>query len=589
MNLIHGSCGFRGLTILTAASALALSAGCSVRSPLWRDASDLGRQVPVERLRKIDSMDVSAYAAPARPETADATAAERNRFAGLPQADLTIEDARASALANNLDLKVQLISPEIAAENVSEEQARFEAAFTTRALWSQTDSPTASTLTSAQQKLQSVEPGVRIPLRTGGTASVSLPINRTETNNQFTFLNPAYTSDLDFSISHPLLRNAGRDVNTASIQIASYNRQISETQAKLAIINQLSAVDRAYWRLYQARRDLEVRQQQYDLADEQLKRAERQLRAGRVAEIELVRAQSGVAQRLDAIIAAQRTLLTQQRELKRLINRTDLPVDGQQILVAATSPNPVEYVFDGSSLANMAEQNRMEMLELELRLLADATNIRVAENQTLPQLDVTATYRINGLGGSMQDSFKQLEGNRFEDWSLGANLEIPLGNEAARSRLRQATLTRLQRLGSKESRRQTIRQDVLDAIDRIEAGWQSILATRQATILSARSLAAEQRQFEVGNSTSTNVLDAAARLAESQLSEIRAVVEYQIAQVDLAAATGTLLGASRVSWEPSTPDRQTPTGNPARFEPAPPTLDVPAAAPAEPAAGPRTP
>ena len=64
-----------------------------------------------------------------------------------------------------------------------------------------------------------------------------------------------------------------------------------------------------------------------------------------------------------------------------------------------------------------------------------------------------------------------------------------------------------------------------------------------------------KRQFDVGKSTSTDVLDASTRLALQQLEEISAIADYQIAQIDLAAATGTLLGATRIRWEPSQPDR----------------------------------
>jgi outer membrane protein len=540
-----------------AIAALALLAGslAGCTNPLWREGKDLGQRVPLERLRRIEVAPLDQLAKPASDPTQ--TPPTKDRFVGLATAPLTLEEARASALERNLDLKVQLVNPEIAAENIRQERARFEALFTTRALWSETDSPTASTLASAQQKLGQIEPGVRIPLRTGGTANVSLPVARTETNNQFSTLNPAFTSDLAFSISQPLLRDAGVDVNETSIRVAGYNQQISEAQAKLAVINQLAAVDRAYWRLYQAKRDLDVRQQQFDLASDQLARAQRQQAAGRVAEIEVVRAQAGVAQRLEAIITAQRSVLEQQRELKRLINRADLPVDAQTLIEPQTPPRPVEYLFDDAakeSLLSTAEQSRMELLELELRLLADAAQVRFAENQTNPRLDLDATYRINGLGASSQDSFKTLQRNQFEDWSIGANLEVPLGNEGANSRLREAVLTRLQRLSSKESRQQSVRQDVLDAIDRIDAAWQSILATRQSTILSTRTLQAEQRQFDVGQSTSTQVLDAATRLAESQLAEIRAIVDYQLAQVELATATGTMLGASSVEWQPRAAD-----------------------------------
>src|SRR3712207_7099357 len=56
---------------------------------------------------------------------------------------------------------------------------------------------------------------------------------------------------------------------------------------------------------------------------------------------------------------------------------------------------------------------------------------------------------------------------------------------------------------------------------------------------------------ELGRRTSTEVLDAQIRLADARQAEIAAVAEYQIAQVDVAQATGTVLGQSRVAWEPT--------------------------------------
>ncbi|HVZ94470.1 MAG TPA: TolC family protein, partial [Phycisphaerales bacterium] len=130
---------------------------------------------------------------------------------------------------------------------------------------------------------------------------------------------------------------------------------------------------------------------------------------------------------------------------------------------------------------------------------------------------------------------------------------VPLGNEAAESRVHQAILRRLQRFASKDAQRQAIEQEVFNALDNLEATWQRILAARQSVILAARTLAGEQRQFDVGSRTSTDVLDAAARLADAQSNEIRALAGYQAAQVDLAFATGTLLGAAKVEWEPYDP------------------------------------
>jgi outer membrane protein len=555
------------LILALGAASGTVPAGCS--NPLFPEGSDYGRRLPAARLRDVPAMPMRSFAKPPPAPDAkaeDPLAAARQRFEGRGTVELTLAECRASALERNLDLRVALVDPAVAAENISQQEAQFEATFTTRARWSQTDSPTASSLQDAQAQGGSIEPGVTIPLRTGGTATVSLPWNMSDTNNQFSTLNPAYTADVAFSLSHPLLRNAGRRAATTAIRIASYNSQISQAQTTLQVIRQLSATDRAYWNVYGARRALEVAQQQYELAQAQLERAERQVRAGRVAEIEVIRAQAGVAERLDAIIRAQNTVLTSQRELKRLVNRPGLDVDSGTMVVPASPPDPVEYVIDPPKLVAMAEANRMELLELELQLLADMANIRLADNQTLPDLSLDATYRINGLGGSTSDAFESLRRNRFEDWSVGASLSIPLGNEGARSRLRQAVLSRLQRIGTRDSRLQTIRQEVLDAVDRIDAGWQRILASRQSTVLSARTLQAEQRQFDVGASTTTNVLDAATRLAEAQLAELQAIVDYQVAQIDLAAATGTLLGADKVRWEPIPAEQPVPSRDDERRE-----------------------
>ena len=40
--------------------------------------------------------------------------------------------------------------------------------------------------------------------------------------------------------------------------------------------------------------------------------------------------------------------------------------------------------------------------------------------------------------------------------------------------------------------------------------------------------------------------------------ESSSLAEYQIALVDLAYATGTVLGAARIQWEPIVPDSDTP-------------------------------
>jgi outer membrane protein TolC len=469
----------------------------------------------------------------------------------LAEVRLTIEECRQLALANNLDLRVELFNPSIAREAINQERARFESVFTASSNYTVTDQAVATQLTGSQAKDWSSQVGVRVPLRTGGTVQLALPIDRFETNNQFSTLNPAYASDFQASLSLPLLRGFGPQVQSQGIRIATYQYQTAEAQTKLQVISVLADVDRIYWRVYAARELLEVRKKQYDLAVAQLERARRQSRVGVVPEVDVVRAESGVADQIEGIITAETDLRDRQRELKQIINRPDLGLDTPTVIIPASDPGALHYQLDGPRLVRAAHDQRMEMLEAEIQIAIDATNVATARNNLLPLLTLDYQYNINGLGRTLPDSFQLLKSTRFQDHRVGLTLEVPIGNQLAKSQVRQALLSRLQAIATKEQRALLIEREVLATVDRLEANWQRILAAQRRVILAARVVDVETRQFNQGLRTSTDVLIAQAQLADAQSSEIAAITDYQISQVDLAFATGTVLGSAQVTWQPT--------------------------------------
>lgn len=479
--------------------------------------------------------------------------------------ELSLEQCRALALENNLQLKASLISPTIASARLSEEEAAFEWSFFANANLAKSDQPqgravlVSDTLVPAvgtsQIEYRQVDTGVRMPLRTGGTVTFDLGDTRTEDLNAESDrpFDPSYEDSFAVSISQPLLKGAGQWVNTYSIRIAAYNQDIVSARTKLDIITVLAAIDRVYWRLYAARRELEVRHQQYELSQAQLERARRLVEAGQRPQIEIIRAESGVAQQLEAIIVAENTLRDRERELKRVINKAGVDVQTPTILIPATSPDPVHYDLEQAKLVRQAMDSRMELLELQLQLLQDAGAVKLARNQMLPAATLDYTYNINGVGETRNESFDLLSSSDFVNHRVGLQMVVPIGNEAAKSRLRQAIYQRRQDLATRANREEVIKLEVLNAIDQVEANWQRILAARQNTLVNARLYEAEQRSFEVGMSNSTDVLDAQFNFADAQTSEIRALADYQVALVDVAYATGTILGAARIQWEPIVP------------------------------------
>lgn len=468
---------------------------------------------------------------------------------------LSLAECRALTLENNLDLKVQLINPTISAEGVNQEKAKFESTFGADITYSKTNQPQAYTVDVQGNKRDVLDSkfGVTLPLRTGGEIKVNLNDYKVETEEGRSFFNPSYGSGLSASISQQLLRNAGRRANEYSIRIAELNRQITDTRTKLEAIHIIAAVDKAYWRLYAHRRLLDVRRQQYELAKALFEETESYVEVGAKPRIELMRTRASVAEKLEAIINAENDVRDTERDLKRMLNKPGLGMDTPTILTLTNEPDPVRYDIQRENVVANAIENRMEMLQLELQLAQDASKIDYQKNQKLPLAALKYTYNMSGLGPDRGDSYDSLFNDGYEDHIVNLQVSIPLGNKAAKSQLRQALYERAQRLADRESQKAQITYEVLQQIDKLEANWQRIMATRQTTILDDELYRAEKRQFELGMVTSTDVLDAQTTLAEAQRAEISAIADYQISLIDLAVATGTLLGAAKVELEPVVP------------------------------------
>ncbi len=528
---------------------MALLVGCS-QPPTGTDFFEM--DVPTEKTRSIDALNLDNYRSAKQPTIPSVLELPDEP---LEKLDLALDQCRALAMENNLDLKVQLYAPTISQESVNAERAKFEASFSANVNYEKRDQATVSVanLEGTQSDSGTVNMGVNIPLQTGGEISFNLADNRTKTNSPDSKLNPYYVNDLSISISQPLLRNAGVRTNTHYIRIAEYNKSISDAQTKLEVISVIAAMDRVYWRLYAAAKQSEVRRQQYELANAQLERAQRFVDAGERSQIEIRRAEAGLAQSLESIIIAENLLRDRQRELKQTVNKPGLEMRGTTAIIPTTEPNPIHYTFDADTLVKQAIENRMEMLKLELEIAKSISSIHYLRNQALPLVSVDYSYSINGLGPTRSDSLDMLGENRFGDHTIGLKLLIPLGNQAAESNLRAAYYSRMQTLASKENRTKMIEVEVLNALDQLESNWQRILAARQSTLLENRLYQAEIREFQNGLSTSTDVLEAQTNFVNAQSTEINAVTEYQIALVDLSYATGTLLGAAQINWNPTAP------------------------------------
>lgn len=587
------ACAFLTQTF-AAAVLLAPVAGCS----LWRGELDPAFEKKLEtRLRNIDLARLEAKSS-TKPVTIDEGLEQMKQSDASTQPvpssmELTIEEIRRHVLGNNLDLAIYMLDPEISRTRISEEEARFDAAIMVGARYKKQDLPeldgdvvqlsekstsldkaikafekglsgdkggksgeskseqgltdgSTVKLTEVAQRKESFDAdlGLLVPLPTGATLRLGQYYD--QDNKLSPFSSDQSIAATRFSLSQPLLRNAGVDVNTAAIRIARLGEKSSIARTKLVAIRLLAAAEKAYWKLYGARELLEIRRRLIDLAEKNLEIVQKRTQEGLIPAIEVIRAEVGVAQQLESLIIAETSERIAERDLKRILNIEGLDLNSPTRLLSATPPRLLLYELSADTLVREAMTNRMEMLEIELAVAADDLRIEFAKNQTLPLITLDFEYGLLDRGGSFGTAWQNAWDFDKGDFAVGIRGEIPVTNELRKSQLRRAVLTRTQRLATRSARELSIRQEVYDALDVLNQNWQRMLAARQTVIAAGVNYDAERKQFDEGTRTMREVFEALAQLGDAQSREVSAIVAYQVALIDLAYATGTLLGYSKV-------------------------------------------
>jgi outer membrane protein TolC len=228
-------------------------------------------------------------------------------------------------------------------------------------------------------------------------------------------------------------------------------------------------------------------------------------------------------------------------------------------------PNFEPPVLDLDELIATALEERAELRSLRKSLDSRMLNERVAKRQRKHQLDFDANYTpigtdvdqgvfVNGPDGipgteddgfivtdasSLGGSFSNLGDDHY--WSAKLTYRIPVGNRAANANYARARLTREQTEVDIANQEQTIRVEVRIAARAVESGWKRVEAARVNTTLQEKKLDAEQKKFDNGMSTSFEVLTFQNDLADAELAQIRAALDYIKALAALETATGTLI------------------------------------------------
>jgi len=378
---------------------------------------------------------------------------DSNRLGSLVRAGrlyLSLEDAIALALENNLDIEYMRYGSRIAdasfaatkagsaAPSVSTQVQQGASSASTQALggftesggsapssgsggsgaqldpvmsfgygWAHRTSPQTNTVTTGGRTAIAYESssfnyGIRKSFTTGTGVGFSWNSNDVLSNNPGNNFNPSTNANIGLTISQSLLRGFGASYRR-NIRIARNRLDVTDLVFRRQVIETVTTVVRLYWDLVSYAEEVRVNREALSLAERLLRDNEVRVKAGALAPIDVVNARAQVASRQQQVTLSEGNLSRQEKILKNQLSRTGL--DNPLLALVRVVPTDRLEIPAGEAirpvqdLVAIALENRPDMLQTDIELENTQISLQASAESLRPSLGVYAALQNNALAG----------------------------------------------------------------------------------------------------------------------------------------------------------------------------------------------
>lgn len=347
--------------------------------------------------------------------------------------------------------------------------------------------------------------------------------------------------------------------NYNGVLIARLNTDVTLADFEANVRNLLTDVEKTHWELYFAYRDFDAKVEGRRLARESWELERRRADAGiRTADQEafareqFYAAQASVENALSGTAVGVGGVYKMERELRRLLGL--LTSDGR-VIVPADEPSVADVRFDWHESLEVALTRRVELRRQQWNIKRRQLEIIAARNFEKMRVDLVGQYRWRGFGDDLFGSDGTGSGSAFEslfdgdlqDWRLGVEVTTPVGNRVGHAAVRHAELQLAREHAIYDETERHVSHELRAAFTELDRAYAVTRSRYNQRIASFTRLRAERTRNERGQTDLDLVLSAQRQAVESESNYYRALVDYNVAMVDVHFARGTLLDYLDVS------------------------------------------
>ncbi len=378
------------------------------------------------------------------------------------------------------------------------------------------------------------------------------------------FFPSGYDTMIEGEFRHPLLQGAGLGFNRIAgpnsapgqyngVLLARLNNDIALTDFERAVRDLVRDVERAYWNLYFAYRDLEAKLARRDAALATWVRGQAELEFGKVSgEREaLVRAQyyESRVQLENSLSGSSGTgggVHYSERSLRRLMG---LPTNDGRLIRPSDKPLRTDVVFDWDECLTEALWRRSELRRQKWTVKQRELQLAAAENFLMMRLDMVGQYRWRGHGDELlgnsgvpnSSAYQDLFGGNLQGWQFGLQLSTPIGNRQAHAAFRHAELQLARENALLKEQELQVAHELADSFAELDRAFAVAKSNFNRAIAAQQQADLVDHAYLLSKITLENVLDAQSRSANATSDFYQSLVQYTIAVADLHYTRGSLL------------------------------------------------
>lgn len=344
-------------------------------------------------------------------------------------------------------------------------------------------------------------------------------------------------------LSQPLLRDAGSDVTRARVRVAELDDQAAGHTSRETESSVVAEGIMAYYDLAFAQEKFKVAEERVATGQRLLKEARALVASGRLPQSDIFEVENSLGRYQSTLSEARQQKIDRSNRLRSLVASSVM--DDQRLWRAADDVPAVPSGMTHTSLeqsAGEAKQRRDDLLMRRVMVERESTQVNYARNQALPKLDFVANYYRNGYELSAREAFAAPNMRDFPSWSVGFQLNMPIGaDQQARADLQAAMLRRRDAQSAVDALESTIANDIETTQSLRDSAAERLFLMQDVAQREQKLLELERRRLSAGRSDMREILLREERSLNAQLGVVEQRVALAKAQTLLQAAQGILL------------------------------------------------